>query len=135
MGRPEAIGRRPARRPTTRRQLRGGRAAPPLRVALLAAAVLWGCDEAETAERPDVDSSLVDVLVDLHLADARGEMDGAPTAGDSLRALVYTLHGLDSTDLARRLDETAGRDGAATALAEAVEQRLSTERYGAPTSP
>ena len=79
-------------------------------------------------DAPAVDSTLVDLLVDLHLADARGHDDGA--AADSLRQLVYRLHATDSTRLQERLDELASEPGAALDLAEAVETELSDERNG-----
>ena len=98
-----------------------------LGVAVLVA--LAACSgEGAPGAAPAVDSTLVDLLVDLHLADARGEGDAA--AADSLRQLVYRLHDTDSTRLQERLDRLASEPGAALDLVEAVEVRLSDERNG-----
>jgi len=105
-------------------------------ILILAAIGLAGCGEADEMEpRAAVDSTLVDALVDLHLADARGAVTEDPALGDSLRDLVYAIHGLDSTQLDQRLADTALRPGAVAALTEAVESHLALEQQDASPSP
>ena len=106
------------------------RRAAALALCLLAASACGGEDAPDDAsdDAPEVDSTLVNVLVDLHLADARGRDDAA--VADSLRQLVYRLHATDSTRLGERLDALASEPGAALDLSEAVETRLSNERNG-----
>ena len=95
-----------------------------------------GCGETgETTERANVDSSLVNVLVDLHLADAREAVDGNPARGDSLRTLVYEIHGLDSTQLDQRLADISRQPGAIAALTEDVETQLALELDDASSPP
>ena len=99
--------------------------------------VMGGAGCGEDADNADetvaVDSSLVDLMVDLHLADAREEVADDPALGDSLRDLVYALHSLDSTQLRIRLDELAQRPGEAQALVAAIETELSAERRSTTT--
>ncbi|MEO0559867.1 MAG: hypothetical protein AAF170_16985, partial [Bacteroidota bacterium] len=87
-----------------------------------------GCGEGRNAEQAAVDSSLVHVLVDLHLADARGAVRGESSLSDSLRDLVYEHHGWDSTRLDQRLTEVALEADAVAALTEAVESQLALEQ-------
>ncbi len=96
---------------------------------LIATCSITGCESASETERAEADSSLVNLLVDLHLADARGTVDEDPALGDSLRDLVYEMHGLDSTQLQQHLDALALRPGAVAVLTEAVETQLSTELH------
>ena len=110
-------------------RLRASRHVLAMALAVLAATGGAGCGDGRDApETAAVDSSLVHILVDLHLADARGAVHADPALGDSLRDLVYEAHGLDSTQLDQRLADTARRPGAVDALTEAVETQLTTER-------
>ena len=100
-------------------------------VALASSVAVSGCStSSEADDAAAVDPRLVDILVDLHLADARGVADTNLVLADSLRDLVYLLHGLDSTGLAIRLDALSNRPGAVNALTEAVEDRLAEEQLG-----
>jgi hypothetical protein len=92
---------------------------------------LTGCgDGSAPAERAAVDSTLVTVMADLYLADARSQLLNDPNQGDSLRDLVYEMHGLDSLRLEQRLGDLVQRPGAVAALTDAVETRLSNEQRG-----
>ncbi|GAB5534765.1 MAG: hypothetical protein Rubg2KO_10140 [Rubricoccaceae bacterium] len=92
-------------------------------------------DPTEASPPVAVDSTLVNALVDLHLADARGFIHEDPTRADSLRDLVYAQHELDSLQLNQRLANIALRPGAVAALMEAVESQLILEQQEALSSP
>ena len=111
------------------------RRALALATSLIASSIgLAACDEqGDEGARATVDSAFVEVLVDLHLADARGHISEDPALGDSLRDLVYEIHGTDSTQIQAQLEDLAQRPGAIAAFTEAVELRLSTEQHS--TSP
>ena len=81
---------------------------------------------------PPVDTALVDVLVEVHLADARGAYDTTATdaRADSLRRAALAAHGLDSAALAGRLDALARDPARARATYDAVDERLVLERQG-----
>jgi len=70
---------------------------PPLPSVLVTLAVTMslGCEAPAEAERTLPDSTLIEVLVDLHLAGARLQV--TPDAPIGLRDSVLALHGLDST--------------------------------------
>lgn len=90
-------------------------------VAVLALAACGG-DGPETDAGVVADTSLVPILVDLHLADARAETTGEPS--DSLRSVALTVHGLDSTAFAARLLDATRVPEDASALYQAVTDRL-----------
>jgi hypothetical protein len=77
-----------------------------------------------------VDSALVELLVELHLADARAAV--APDAqAPRRRAEALRRHGVSEADLAARLADLAERPEAASATYLATETRLQMERQGA----
>lgn len=103
------------------------------RLALLVAGALAGCG-GPGGDAPDVDSTLVDALAELHLADARAAIDttAADRAGlaDSLRQVALDAHGLDSASVAARLDALAADPDLTQATYDAVNERLAQERQG-----
>ena len=68
------------------------------------------------------DSLMVDVLVDVHLADARASMTAE--AEDSLRAEALGRHGLDTLEFRRLLDYYAEHAGEYLPLYDAALDRL-----------
>ena len=119
------------------RPARAGRpdsAARAVVAALLVAGA--GCDGAPEGSGPAVDSTLVDALVEVHLADARAALsDSAGRGGDSLRAVALGAHGLDLDALDRALDRLARDPALAEATYAAVADRLRAERHGRPAPP
>ena len=108
----------------------------PLAAAAVAlAASAAGCDGGRASDDgPAVDSTLVEALVEVHLADARAGLAPdslGPGAADSLRAVALRAHGLDGDALERRLDALVDDPEAARAVYDAVADRLSEERRGA----
>lgn len=105
-----------------------------MRAAALAL-LLVGCGGASASENggPPVDSTLVSLLADLQLADARAALAPDSMRGDmadSLRRLALVVHDTEADRLEDRLD-ALGRDPALTrATYEAVEDRLDDERQG-----
>ena len=99
------------------------RALPLVAFALAAAA----CDGAPDEELTP-DPALVDVLTELHLADARAARDGLDA--DSLRDVALAQHDLDAAGLDRQRDALADDPDYATAVYQAVETRLASERRG-----
>ena len=75
-----------------------------------------------------VDSLHAEVLVDLHLADARAEVTGEPR--DSLRSVALAIHQLDSLALKTILDRYAQHPEEAVALYEQAGEQLNTEQRG-----
>jgi len=73
-----------------------------------------------------VDSLHAEVLIDLHLADARAEVTGEPR--DSLRGVALAIHQLDSLALKAILDQYAQHPEEAVALYEQAGEQLTTER-------
>ncbi|MDT0631912.1 hypothetical protein RQM47_15065 [Rubrivirga sp. S365] len=108
--------------------------------AAAALVALAGCGGAAGGVAPAVDSTLVDALADVALADARaaladttGGAGRAPSPGgaaDSLRAVALAAHGLDDAALDRALDRLARDPALAEATYAAVAQRLRDERWG-----
>jgi hypothetical protein len=95
-----------------------------------------GADEAEPPEAVPVDSALVDVLADVHLADARASLaDSArqPILAESLRAVALGAHGLSEAGLRARQDGLLRDPETARATYDAVDRALTAERTGAPT--
>ena len=118
-----------------------GPATPPPHAALLVAVavvagLVAGCDGSPDGDGPDVDSTLVDALVEVHLADARAALsDSTGRGGDSLRAVALAAHGLDAASLERALDRLARDPDRAEATYAAVTERLRGERAGVSPSP
>lgn len=97
--------------------------------AALALAV-GGCG-APTGEPPVADSTLVDVLAELHLADARAALDSTRSGhADSLRAVALAAHDLDDAALADRLDALARAPDRLRATYDLLDTRLALERQG-----
>lgn len=98
--------------------------------------LLAGCGGADAASGNEVpvDSSLVDALVDLHLADARTTLTPdslqSPAWADSLRTVALSAHGLDEAHLRDHLDALADDPARARATYDAVEAELSDARQG-----
>ena len=82
-----------------------------------------GEEGSEAASAVPVDTTLAVVLADLHLADARAETTGEPR--DSLRALAFAHHGLDSVTVAARVAESSQQPEDLFALYGAVQDLLS----------
>lgn len=103
-------------------------------VALALATAGCGAEGPATADVP-VDSAFVDVLAELQLADARAALvpDSLrpPGLADSLRRVALDAHGLDSAAAAARLDALAESPDRARAAYDAVQERLTQERFGA----
>lgn len=94
--------------------------------------LLSGCgsnDEADQTDFVPVDSTLVELLADLHLADARASAF-EDSAAVSPRDSVLTRRDLSEADLAETLRDLAEDPDVASATYSAVETRLSLERQG-----
>jgi hypothetical protein len=97
-----------------------------LPLALLAG--VTGCESSLTRGPAVPDSTLVDVLVDLHLEAARHE-SGVLT--DSLRREVLSRHAVDSARFARTLAHYSEHPEAYVPLYDRVIDRLNAERLEA----
>ena len=99
---------------------------------LLASCMLMacvGCSGEETSlEDVVVDSLHAEVLIDLHLADARAEVTGEPR--DSLRQLALAARELDSLALEEIFDRYAQNPEEAVAIYEHATEHLVNERRG-----
>lgn len=85
-----------------------------------------GCD-ADVPTEPGVgDSLMVEVLIGVHLADARAEQTGEPR--DSLRAAVLTDLGTDTAAFGRALDYYAHHPTLYQPIYERALDRLLDER-------
>ena len=122
----------------TRSRSAGGPAALAVAaVTLVAAASGAGCGAPE-GSAPAADSTFVEALADLHLADARAALDTTrrdPAFAESLRAEALAAHGLDSAALAARMDGLAADPDLARATYDALDARLSLERQGVTRGP
>ena len=111
-----------------------------VRAAVLAVGVAGaalGCGAPE-GEAPAVDSTLVEALAELHLADARAALDTTrrdPAFAESLRTRALAAHDLDSAALAARLNRLARDPDLARATYDALDAHLSLERQGLPQTP
>ena len=86
-----------------------------------------GCSgENQDPESVEVDSLDVDLMVDVHLAEARAELVGEPA--DSLRDEAFRLHAADSLHLNTLLAEYASEPERAVALYEKATEALNAER-------
>ena len=109
---------------------------PPRRllkyVILPALCVLMLCGGCSGEEAPSddvvVDSLHADLLIDLHLADARAEVTGE--SAESLRSEALAAHGLDSLELSALLEQYSEHPETAVALFERAAEQLSTEQRG-----
>ena len=109
------------------------RAAVWLSMPLLAAC---GSAPADQPAAVAVDSAFVEVLVDLHLADARASLAADPrreaALAESLRAVALAAHGLRPRDVDARLNRWAADPAVAVAHYDALDARLSAERVAPP---
>ncbi len=96
-------------------------------VCLAVGLLLAGCN-GEQSGQETVDSTLVDVLVELHLLSARQALVGDVTP--AMRDSVLAHYGLDSAAVARRLEAYARDLEAFRRLYQQVHERLMSERYG-----
>lgn len=107
-----------------------------LHVALLYSAVgliLTACNPNKPLPDEELapDSSLVDLMVDLRLLEARAELTHLPdTTHDSLRALVFERQNETEASLAHRIDEATDHPQKLERLLEEVQTALSLERQG-----
>ena len=102
-------------------------------VALALALVGCGAETASGDEGPPVDSTLVALLADLHLADARASLSAdstGETARDSLRAVAFAAHGTEADRVEDRLDALGRDPELARATYGAVQDRLESEGQG-----
>ena len=107
-------------------------------VALAVAVGAAGCGEASSGDAPPVDSTLVELLADLHLADARATLDSTGTRGwlaDSLRQSALRAHGTDSAALAERLERMTDDPERVRATYDALDTRLNLEQQGIEPAP
>lgn len=116
------------------------RSAPAVRLlAGTLAGTLAACTSPADADASavPVDSALVGVLADVHLADARAALspDSSRRAAlsDSLRSVALAAHGLDGPAFDARLRALAEDPAAAVATYDAVGERLAADRL--PTAP
>ncbi len=98
---------------------------PLAALALGAMLVLAGCSAFLSDAPPVPDSTLVEVLTDLHLAKARSELDEPPPA---LEDSVLHHHGLTRADYDAALDYYAEHPDAYLALYDQVLNHLNAER-------
>ncbi len=93
----------------------------------LAANLLTACGSPpDDTESFPVDSVLVDALVEWHLATARETL--MQSSIDSLKTDALAQMGFDSTGLSRRVRELADNPDKASAVYEAVGNRLREDR-------
>ncbi|MEP0548412.1 MAG: DUF4296 domain-containing protein [Rhodothermales bacterium] len=99
----------------------------------LVAVLVAGCGS-ESPSAPDLtDSLMVDVLVEIHLADARASHTGEPR--DSLRAAALAAFDTDTVAFNDALDYYARHPEAYQPLYERALDRLLNEQRGAAPPP
>ena len=92
----------------------------------LAVTASLGCGAPEDTERTLPDSTLIEVLVDLHLSGARLQV--TPDAPVGLRDSVLALHGLDSVSFLEAMTWYESHPDEYVAVYGTVLDRLSAER-------
>lgn len=92
------------------------------RLALVGLLLAAACAPGEPAAPDLPDSTFVDALVALHLADARADYTGEPA--DSLRADALARHGLDTLAFRRALQHYAAHPEAYLPLYDEALDRL-----------
>ena len=95
----------------------------------LVAVLVAGCGTESPSAPEFTDSLMVDVLVEIHLADARASHTGEPR--DSLRAAALAAFGTDTTAFHDALDYYARHPEAYQPLYERALDRLLNEQRGA----
>ncbi len=97
----------------------------------LAAVLALSACSSPDGEAPAVDSTLVAVLTEVQLADARASLDTLEaSSADSLRRVALEAHGWDDSDLEDALDGLAADPDRVKATYNAVDVRLGLERQG-----
>lgn len=106
----------------------GARRMPGLAALALAGCVLTtvGCSRSEHTGAAIPDSTMIAVLVDLHLAGARQQLPGDAPAG--LRDSVLAHHGLDSSAFASHMAWLEAHPDDYVSVYGAVVDRLNAER-------
>jgi hypothetical protein len=93
--------------------------------------LLAGCGDAPKAkEKTLADSTLAEVLVELHLLAARKAVIGDVTP--AFRDSVLARYGMDSVMLVRRLETYARDPQALQRLYQMIRDRLLAEQYSSP---
>lgn len=92
---------------------------------LLLALPLAGCADPEVREIVVPDSTMIVVLADLHLADARARL---PDQAKGTRDSVLAHHGLDSTAFQAAMDGLLAHPQELTRMYDAVLDRLNAAR-------
>ncbi|NNE69137.1 MAG: DUF4296 domain-containing protein [Rhodothermales bacterium] len=96
-----------------------------MRRVLFIALLLTGCVQEEEREIVVPDSTMIVVLADLHLADARARL---PDQAIGLRDSVLAYHGLDSTTFELAMDGLLDYPQELTRLYDSVLDRLNAAR-------
>lgn len=91
--------------------------------------LLAGCAD-EPYKTTSADSTLAEVLVELHLLAARKAVVGDEAS--ALRDSVWARYGMDSAMVARRLEAYARNPKALQRLHQIVQDRLLAEQYASP---
>ena len=101
-----------------------------MRAAGLFALVFAACSSPD-GETPTADSTLVAVIAEVQLADARASLDSLDVqTRDSLRRAALDAHGWDAGDLEDALEALSRDPDLAQATYDAVDLRLGLERQG-----
>ena len=95
-------------------------------LAALGLAVLSACSVIADPDPPVTDSTLIDVLIEFHLADSRGDLGYTPPP--ALRDSILAAYDLDSTAFAEAMAYYADRPDAYLTLYNQLLDRLSAER-------
>lgn len=95
-------------------------------VAVTVLIIAAGCGEPARSDRTLPDSTLIEVLMDLHLAGARLQMEPAISPG--LRDTVLARHGLDSTSFLEAMAWYEEHPDEYVAVYGTVVDRLAEER-------
>lgn len=111
---------------------------PRAAIALSALLSLGACADPSPADlgQVPVDSALVLVLADVHLADARASLGDPPdreARAESLRAVALAAHGMPPAELERVRDRLASDPALGVATYDAVASHLA--RIDLPPSP
>ncbi len=102
-------------------------------VGLLAVGLLLAGCGGNRSQTTGVDSTLVDVLVELHLLSARLALVGDVTP--AFRDSVLARYGMDSATVARRLQHYVRDPEAFRQLYQQIQERLMLEHYGSEATP
>lgn len=98
--------------------------------ALLLMLALPGCSPFTAEEPPVADSTLVEVLIELHLAQGRAEVAEDPLP-PAVRDSIFARHELDEDRFRSAMDYYASHPEEYVSLYDEVLNRLSAEQHGA----